>query len=590
MKYISLLVTTFFTTLFFFSPANAAERIDNFSATVQVQSDATILVTERIDYNFDDQWKHGIFRDIPHIYDTPTGTYTTPLSVVSVTDGNGNPLHYTVDGEYDYYTKRIKIGDADKTISGQKTYVITYTVDGAINYFDDHDELYWNVTGNDWIVPIGAASARIILPDTFRTDDLQKACFQGYEGVTTTCKAATWQYASDKKITGATFTALNLSEGEGLTVVVGFPKGFVAVRPHIIQTYDEEQPSFIESIQQTTNQPWIFVIPFFILGYTIVHYWRHGRDPKGHGTIIAEFDAPNKLTPAQAGTLVDNRADNRDFTAEIIQTAINGYITITRIPKSGFFGKDDFELAILKDTKSLPAWQKDLLNALFLDSKKITISSLSMRRNLQTEMYNIGADIFSTLVDKGYYTANPQSERLKNMIRGSVVGALIGVSGVLLGWMWIIVGLISGFILIFMSFTMTKRTVKGVEAKEHILGLKLYLSVAEKDRLTFHNAPDKDPKTFEKLLPYAMVLGVEKQWAQKFASIYTTQPTWYHDPSLTGFNAVIFANNLGTFHSATTHSFSSSGGRSRRSASSGHSGFSGGSSGGGFGGGGGGSW
>jgi len=135
------------------------------------------------------------------------------------------------------------------------------------------------------------------------------------------------------------------------------------------------------------------------------------------------------------------------------------------------------------------------------------------------------------------------------------------------------------------GLVMPARTKEGVLAREHILGLKSYLQVAEKDRLKFHNAPDKNPKTFEKFLPFAMVLGVEKEWAKQFEGIYNTNPSWYSDPSMGNFSAVVLASGLNNFGNMAQTTLSS-----KPSSSGGGSGFSGGSSGGGFGGGGGGSW
>ncbi len=135
------------------------------------------------------------------------------------------------------------------------------------------------------------------------------------------------------------------------------------------------------------------------------------------------------------------------------------------------------------------------------------------------------------------------------------------------------------------SFVMPAYTQKGAEMKEYILGLKKYMTVAEKDRIEFHNAPDKNPEIFETLLPFAMVLGVEKLWAKQFEGIYRQNPSWYSDRSNHAFSAVAFTNNLGGFSGSVQSAFAAT-----TTAASGGSGFSGGGSGGGGGGGGGGSW
>jgi uncharacterized membrane protein len=144
---------------------------------------------------------------------------------------------------------------------------------------------------------------------------------------------------------------------------------------------------------------------------------------------------------------------------------------------------------------------------------------------------------------------------------------------------------VSGLIIAGFGFLMPNRTIKGVETRALILGLKEYLNTAEKDRLEFHNAPEKKPEVFEKLLPFAIALKVDKAWAKQFENIYKTNPSWYSDSSGHAFNAYFLSSSLGDFSSSLNSAVAST----TASASSGGSGFSGGG-GGGFGGGGGGSW
>lgn len=574
---------------FFFTPgtALAQESIESFNDTITIQKNGLVDVTEDITYNFGDAKKHGIFRIIPIYYYTASGTLHTPLNLKSVTDENGSNYTYTVE---DWGNDlKIVIGSADKYVTGVKTYRLHYTMQGIIGYFDDYDELYWNVTGNEWEVPIKEVTATVLMEQPLASSSVKTACYQGYDGNTDPCNSNTLLPAGSSTVSGALFSTSALEDGKGLTIVYGFPKNKVAVLDKIFEEYTVEEPGFLERVQSYTNRPLIFTIPLGIFIYCIIRWWRTGRDPKGRGVIVTQFDAPNNLTPAQVGTLLDNKADNRDYSAELIHLAVLGYLSITRIPKTGFFSREDFELTLLKDTQNLATWQKDLIEALFTGKKQLKLSSLSNRTNLQTALFAVGQKIFTSLVNEQYYDTHPQSDRFKYLIQGAIIGVVLGIPGVLLGWMWTLMGLSSGFTYMFSGFAMVKRTQKGVLEKEYIEGLKLYLSVAEKNRLAFHNAPEKDPKVFEKLLPYAIVLGVEKQWADKFASIYTIAPSWYRDPSLKTFNTLVLASSLHTFHSTIAGSFTTSSNRSSH-ASSGGSGFSGGSSGGGFGGGGGGSW
>ncbi len=154
-----------------------------------------------------------------------------------------------------------------------------------------------------------------------------------------------------------------------------------------------------------------------------------------------------------------------------------------------------------------------------------------------------------------------------------------------MGLMYGVAAFLSGMVFMGFGYFMPQRTQKGAIVREEVLGLKMYMETAEKDRINFHNAPEKNPAQFEKLLPYAMALGVEEQWAKQFEDITKSAPDWY-DGGGTSFSPVIFAHSMHDFSSANNATMVST----PSSAGSGGSGFSGGGSGGGFGGGGGGSW
>jgi uncharacterized membrane protein len=184
---------------------------------------------------------------------------------------------------------------------------------------------------------------------------------------------------------------------------------------------------------------------------------------------------------------------------------------------------------------------------------------------------------------------NPDRVRATYLIIGFVIASL-GLTGIFiafwLGFMAFSV-LISGLILIIFSRFMPRRSQHGAETLEEILGFKLFLSVTEEERLKFHNAPAKNPEMFEKFLPYAMIFGVEKEWAKQFEDMYKTPPSWY-EGDFTTFSALYLVTNLSSLSSAATSTITS---RPGGGAGGGMSGFGGGGfSGGGFGGGGGGSW
>jgi uncharacterized membrane protein len=222
--------------------------------------------------------------------------------------------------------------------------------------------------------------------------------------------------------------------------------------------------------------------------------------------------------------------------------------------------------------------------------KGLVISSVrlsELKNKFYKSLKDIKDSVCASVVGKGYYREDPNSaKKICGTIAGIVVFGAIFFGSNLFGVIGIASLVISGFIIFAFGIIMPAPTKKGALAKEYILGLKEYLQVAEKDRIKFHNAPEKNPEHFEKLLPYAMVLGVEKEWAEQFKDIYLQNPSWYNDPSGANFNSLILVNSLSSFSTSANSTLASM----PSSASGGGSGFSGGGSGGGFGGGGGGSW
>jgi len=316
-------------------------------------------------------------------------------------------------------------------------------------------------------------------------------------------------------------------------------------------------------------------------------WYKYGRDPKTGRTIIAEYDVPDGLTPLEVSAVLKEKISGTDISAEIISLAIKGYIKIERIEEKGFFGTTtDYILKKIKEDDPSNEADKKLLTALFNGKtdkvKGVKISDLM--NVFYTNVPKITEKTFSRVVEGGYMKENPQKVQifyLSISIVAFVLAMTVGIALVSISDFVPFVSMIaSAFIIGIIGYFMPVKTEKGVLTKEHILGLKEYLQIAEKDRINFHNAPEKKPEIFEKFLPFAMVFGVEKAWAKEFENIYIQQPNWYSDPYSSNFNAVIFANSLHNFSTASSSSMTSSPGGSG----------GGGSSGGGGGGGGGGSW
>ncbi len=566
--------------------AQTGESVQNFDSVLKINLNGSVNVKELITYNFGSNQKHGIYRNIPVHFKTDLGNLSTKISEVSVTDENNQPYKFTPYGSGDDFV--IKIGDANATVNGIKTYVINYTISRVINFFKDHDELYWNVTGNGWEVPIEKTSAEVTVPGQTLSKDIQVKCYAGPFGSTNACLSAT------AKDNGANFSNGNLSANDGLTIVVGFPKGLVIP----LTTW--------QKFQQIASDNWIVVVPFFALILMFL-LWRYkGRDPEINDPIIAQYEAPGGLTPAEALELLKFSEPSRGITAEMIQLAVNGYLKINKKDK-------DYELIKLKPSTGLSKnFDQILLDGLFTgaaatdnpyqkftheianqllgdtdpkpqDKNSVLLSDLE--DNFYTVLSLVKTQIKKSLISLNFFAKDPDLARLPYV----AAAVLIGFFGFFLGAAFLgFIGFLSlevtALIILLFGLAMPKRTLTGAQMAKQVLGLKLYLNVAEKDRLEFHNAPEKTPERFEKLLPYAIALGVETEWAKQFEGIYNTPPSWYND-NYRAFSTVALVSSLNHFHSVSSGTLSS-----RPGSSSGSSGFSGGSSGGGFGGGGGGSW
>ncbi|MFA5986362.1 MAG: DUF2207 domain-containing protein [Parcubacteria group bacterium] len=538
-----------------------AEEIKTYDVDMTINADATVDVAETIQYDYGTTQRHGIYRDVPVKYTNATNdNRTITLDHITVADQYGVP--YTFVTARDGDNLQIKIGNADKFVTGMNTYVITYTVTGAINYFDDHDELYWNATGDRWSALMKAVQVTVHAPQISKT-----ACFAGPYGSTVAC---------DDMITNndrtVTFAQENLVSGSGVTTVIGMPAGTVY------------KPTLQQKIVKYLMDNWIFGLPVFVLIVMWRLWYTKGRDPEGKGTIVPYYEAPEGLTAAEVGMIAEDAVAPKSVSAAIIQLAVNGHLTIKKIDKKGVFSSEDYEFTQTgKSSADVSEQDKLLFDAIFGGAQTRRMSDL--KEKFYKDLVAIKKSIEGAIMQKGYYTGTPSIVRATYVTIGIflIVGSFI--AGSMAGLAYGIATFLSSVIILSFGIVMPQRTKNGAIVREQVLGLKLYMETAEKDRINFHNAPEKNLERFEKLLPYAMVLGVEEAWAKQFEDIYKTKPQWYESGDAT-FSPILFAHSLHAFSDANNATMVSQ----PSSAGSGGSGFSGGGSGGGFGGGGGGSW
>ena len=580
----------FFILLIFSASFVGAYQIKSFDDYIKINEDASVLITENIKVDFDGESKHGIYRDIIYKYKTKYGNkYKLRIKVISVTDGNGRNRKYKVSRRGKYI--HIRIGDARRYVTGVQNYVITYKVVRAIKFFDNHDELWWEVTGHNWEVPIHSASATVILPEQTDLDKVDGKCYTGIWG--SNAQDCQWTLIPN----GLQFVSGYLNPREGLSIVVGIPKGILH-KPSAVQ-------SFIWFIMD--NWLWILCFPIpFIVGIWLLRKWyRTGRDPMRGTSIMVRYEPPEDLTPAEMGTVIDEKADISDITATIVDLAVRRYLKIVEVEtkKLLFFKNKDYALVLLKDYQNaddLNSFEKKFLDYLFdvgedngkspadigvpNGIKLIFVSTL--KNNFYTKLQSLKSKLYSTLVKRKYFPQNPETVKSKYYGIG-IFFFIIGIAGsvVLSNWTVLWAGLPSAILFFIFAPMMPRKTRKGAAAAIHAKGFEEFVRRAEKDRI--ERLAKDDPTIFERLLPYAMVLGCADEWAEKFKDIFKEPPDWYVGTnSLTTY---AFIDSLGSAMQSMNGAVIS---RPRGStAAGGGSGFSGGGfSGGGFGGGGGGAW
>lgn len=567
--------------------ADEGWTIDSFGSDITIASDSTITVTEQIAANFGTLQKHGIFRTIPlrYRYDDSHDRYVI-VTVQSVTDGT-SPRMYSDYVQND--NEVIQIGDPNVTVSGVQVYVITYTVNGVMNSFNDHDELFWNVDGALWGVPKTKVFATVHLP----SPSLQKAaCYQGAPGSTEACRSET---ASDS----VAFTATRpLASGEELSVVTALNKGAVTIPPPTLESRLRQFPQDAFDLTPVTGG---LAALLTVLGIGLVawNWWNHGRDraylkqyyltndPREqaeplfkHEPVVVEFEPPGKMRPAELGVVLDEKADAKDVTATIIDLAVRGHLTVTEVA-----GKQDWTLeSKAADPATLLPYEKTILDGLFAGRTKVALSEL--KTAFRPTLNRAESQLYEESVARKLFTHRPDYSRL--VWAGLGVGVLLfgGVAtiilGVAYGWGLVAAPIVLVGLLLIVSFPfMTQRTAAGRELMQHTLGFRLYMTTAEKYRQQFAAKAE----IFTQLLPYAIVFGCVTMWAKAFEGIDTSATNaWYYGGQ--PFQAALLAGSLQSLNtsisSAITYVPPSSGSGS---------GFGGGGfSGGGFGGGGGGSW
>ncbi|HEY5989176.1 MAG TPA: DUF2207 domain-containing protein [Streptosporangiaceae bacterium] len=589
------------------SAQTGTERITSYDTGIAIQRDGSILVTERIVYNFGSNQRHGIIREIP-VRLRYNGSYDRIYRVdVRSVHSPDAPDQYTVENNGSYVS--IRIGDPNRTVTGEHTYWITYLVRGSVNAFADHDELYWNAVGNQWDVPIGQATVRVSAPAAVT----RAVCFAGPSGATSSCQQAGIANGV------AHFTQAGLGPHEGLTVVAAIPKGVVASpRPLLQRRWSLQQAFAVTPVSAGASGGLLAVLA--ILGAVVLVKRRDRRStlsaahlPGGTpeqaseavplpvpGEPAMESAPPENVRPGQAGTLLDGVANPRDATGTIVDLAIRGYLRI----EDASLGQTsrDWRVVRLDKTGGLLDYEQILLDGLFEGAT----TGIGAPATLLSELSPAFAGtlilaqnaLYTDVTKRGWFTARPDRVRRIWLIVGcalfitGAVATVVAAANSHLGLIPIPLAL-AGLVLIGCARWMPVRTAKGTELARRLLGFRRYLTTAAAGQT--HPAGQVD--LLDDHLPYAIVFGCTKQWADVTGSLADAgpAPSWYRSSGPYRPGSLSSLAQSGHYFSPM-HQFATTANNwiathSAASGGSGSSGFSGGGfSGGGGGGGGGGSW
>ncbi|MFL6737128.1 MAG: DUF2207 domain-containing protein [Sphingomonas sp.] len=609
--------------------ARADERILRYQSDIQVQKDSSIQVAETIDVRAENTLiNHGIYRDFPTRYRGPNGTQFHVRFTFEGATLDGNPVKASVGAAGNGV--RIKLGNPNSYVSvGEHEYVIRYHATREIGRFANFDELYWNVTGNQWIFPIDEAEARIRLPEPVNFG--QRHVYTGAKGATAQNAEVVAESPGD-----ITFrTSQPLGAYEGLTIAAAFPKGVVAE--------PTSGSAFIDALADYGPPLLGFLSLVGLCVFYYVAWHRAGRDPRA-GTVVPIFAPPDDLTPAGMRYVLKMNVDNRAFAAALVDMGVRGHIHMSE-EDPGWFSSKKIKLERLASDRPLPEDEQAALSEIcatgasvlmeqknyksFMSAKNSLSAVLKSRyegkmfkRNLGwaaagllffsalfwltcaavaaatygAMMWQVPVVFGSLLVAALLWLAFHESAAGKCLLTlvGMVAFGVAAAFGLPVlnaalksgWWLPIVLPLLAAPLVLSAFWWMAAPTTEGRKVLDHIAGFKQYLTITERERLDRMTQPRDTPELFEKYLPFAIALAVENRWADRFQGVLAAasaqgQQTfaWYSGSSNPWSNPTGFVDSVGSSLSSAVGSASTAPGSS-----------GGGSSGGGGGGGGGGGW
>jgi uncharacterized membrane protein len=451
-----------------------------------------------------------------------------------------------------------------------------------LGYFEQHDELYWNVTGLDWAFPIDKASATVTFEFELQANEVFVEAYTGPAGGT----GREYSAGIDDTARVSFATTGRLPAHHGLTIVVGWSKGYV------------DEPSDLQRFGWVLKDNANFLTALVGLLLLLVYYipvWRHfGKDPEA-SVLVTRYEPPDSFSPASLRYIRQMYYDDKTMTAAVVNLAVKGYLRINATVKpSGFFsfGSKENEHSLTKtdsDEKApaLAPGEKELYDELFRHGETVVLENENHEQLGEAK------------------SAHERSLRVDYRNRYFKKNGLLNIPAILIVFLatflslmigskptpFVIITIIAMFLtMAFFAIIMKRPTMRGRKLLDEMAGFRDYLEVAEKDELNLRNPPDKTPQLFEAYLPYALALGVDQQWAEKFTAVLSSvqdtdgrpyAPVWYNGAWSVADLSVSTAHLSSSLNTAISSAVTPPG----SSSGSGGGGFSGGGGGGGGGGG-----
>jgi uncharacterized membrane protein YgcG len=570
-KFLAATLTVLFTLAFVSSAyAAAGESIDDFSVRIVVTEAGQLHITETIVYNFGENERHGIRRDIPqldHVSENKVQPYSLVIKKVSQ-DGNSAKFTQGTAGDY----LELKVGNPDVTISGIHTYTFDYVVSNGLKRITKKTStlnagdvsLYWDVIGNQWEVPISHASAVIEFPGIPK----QLHCTYGPQGSTTTCPIE-----SDRTtVSVAAPTSLNAFEAMTVSVQVD-SDSFSGLTAPIITDAPVAPSLHIKPTDLYSAGLGAFIA--FICA--IFAFKRRRRVTKFPIQDFVRFEPPAGLKPAELQAAWHGKVDAKGFTATLLDLSARGILSLSLQDKHIVVTSRDLQ-------KPMADWEKLIVTVVLGDSTSVVLDEY--RVDVDVVVEHTSETLLAAAFANKY--RNPQASRSRHIF---IVLARIFGLGLVISFTWgssqffsliagfAVFGLIGSLISIFMiPVQQTKESADFLGAVE---GFRKFLDTdAAEDRREFAQRSGLDPAgIFATMLPYAVVYELDKSWCAAFPDLTPAQLNTY---------GLAFVD---TSHmSRSLRDASQSMATAMTSPMSSGSGAGGGFSGGGGGGGGGGSW